>query len=207
MGDELETEIARLKSSIDRATEATEMTLTAHPPGDAGDDPRSPFAQHKELYRQLRALRERAGAAERGNEGPRALRAELATLVCFARTLQADAEDWLSGLEDQLKELERRRRAERQERERLAAERERLAAEREKLVRRRDALQLTILQTAGRMAQQSHGECRKTLPVFTLDEGLTLCSVSVSCPGRWLRFAKRWLVTLDGSHDLLVTRE
>ena len=37
---------------------------------------------------------------------------------------------------------------------------------------RRDALQSTILQTAARMAQQNRGECRRTLPVFTLGEGL-----------------------------------
>jgi hypothetical protein len=43
--------------------------------------------------------------------------------------------------------------------------------------------------------------------VLTLDQGLTVCSVSVSCPRRGIRFAKQWLVTLDRSHDLLVRRE
>lgn len=192
-------EIARLRRSIDRAAAATEITLAPAPPAYADDDPCSPLAQHKELCRQLAALRERAALAEYRNEGPRALRAELATLLFFARTLQADADNWRAALEDQIKELERRRTAARQERERLAAERE-------KLVRRRDALQSTIVQTAGRMAQD-RGECRKTLPVFRLDEGLTVCSVSVSRPRRGLRFAKQWLVTLNRSHDVLVRRE
>jgi chromosome segregation ATPase len=204
---ELAFEIARLRTSIDRATAATEIALTADLPAYGDAEPNPPLAQRKELRRQLAVLRERAAAAEDANEGPRALRAELGTLVFFARTLQADAESWLSNLEDQIEELERRR--EELERQRAAArrEQERLAAEREKLARRRDALQSTILQTAGQMARQNRGECRNTLPVFTLDEGLTLCSVSVSCRRRGLRFAKRWLVTLNGSHDLLVTRE
>ena len=203
MGAEPETdlvsEIARLRLSIDRAAAAAEITLAAHPPAYKDDDPPSPFAQHKELCRQLAALRERAALAESRDEGPRALRAELATLSFFARTLQGDAENWRSALADQIRELERRRTAARQERERLAAERE-------QRVQRRDALQLTILQTAGRMAQD-RGECRKTLPVFRLDEGLTVCSVSVSRPRRGLRVAKQWLVTLNRSHDVLVRRD
>jgi hypothetical protein len=125
----------------------------------------------------------------------------------FAGTLQADADDWGSSLDQQIEELERQRAAARVERERLAAERERLVVERETLVRRRDALQLTILQTAARMAQQSRGECRRTIPVFTVGEGLTVCSVSVSCPRRPFRFAKQWLVTLTRSQDVLVRRE
>jgi hypothetical protein len=195
----LVSEIAQLRLSIDCAAAATEITLAAHTPTSGDDDLRSPFAQHEELCRQLAALRERAALAECRNEGPQALRAELATLLFFARTLRGDADSWRSTLEDQIKELERRRAAARRERERLAAERE-------KLVRHRDALQLTILQTARRVAED-RGECRKTLPVFTLDEGLTVCSVSVSCPRRGLRFAKQWLVTLNGSRDLLVRRE
>ena len=81
------------------------------------------------------------------------------------------------------------------------------AAELDELARRRDDLQLTILQTAVRMAQQNRGECRRTLPVFTLGEGLTVCSVSVSRPRRWFRFAEYWLVTLNRSHDVLIRRE
>jgi hypothetical protein len=192
-------EIARLRLSLGRAATATETSLAAHPPLHEDDDPRSPLAQHDELCRQLAALRERVASAEYRHEDPRGVRAELATLLFFAETLQADAETWRSALEHEIKEHRRRRRAARRERERLAAERE-------KLLRRRDSLQWTILQTAGRMAQE-RGECRKTLPVFTLEKGLTVCSVSVSCPRRGIRFPKQWLVTLDGSDGVLVRRE
>ncbi|MBV9808778.1 MAG: hypothetical protein JO286_16455 [Solirubrobacterales bacterium] len=193
-------DIAELTVSIDRAATATEIALSAHPPRSVDDDPPSPPAQQKELRRQLAALRERVAVAQARSEGPRALRAELATLLFFARTLQADAGHWRSALEQSNEELERRGAAARQERERLTAERE-------TLVRRRDALQSRILQTAARMAQQHYGECRRTIPVFTLGDGLTVCSVSVSCPRRGLRFPKQWLVTLSRSHDVLVRRE
>ena len=193
-------EIARLRAAIDRAAAATEVTVAGHPPASSDDDARSLPAEHNELSRQLEALRERVALAEGRNEGPLALRAELATLLFFARTLQADADRWRSEGEERAKELRRQRAA-------ASKERENSVAEREKLARRRDALQLTILQTAARMAQQSRGECRRTVPVFTLGEGLTVCSVSVSCPRRRLRFAKQWLVTLTRSHDVLVRRE
>jgi hypothetical protein len=193
-------EIAALRDSIDRAAAATRMTLAGTPPAAADDDQRSPLAEHNELCRQLAALRERVGLAEYRNEDPRALRAELATLLFFARTLQADADNWRSAGEENFDERERRRIAALQEQEILAAERE-------KLVRHRDALQLAILQTAARMAQENRGECRRTVPVFTLGEGLTVSSVSVSCPRRGFRFGKRWLVTLSRSHDVLVRRE
>jgi hypothetical protein len=198
--DSLVSEIARLEVSIDRAAAATEVTLASRPPVDADDGPRSPLAEHTELCRQLAALRERVAVAGSRNEGRQALRAELATLLFFAQTLQTDADTWCSVLEDHIEELERQKTAVRREQERLAADRE-------KLVRHRDALQSTILQTADRMAQRSRGECRRTVPVFALGEGLTVCSVSVSCPRRGLRLAERWLVTLDRSHDLLVRRE
>jgi hypothetical protein len=119
----------------------------------------------------------------------------------FAKTLQADAADWRSTLEERIEELERQRAAERQEQERLAAERERL-------VPRRDALRLRIVQTAAQIAAQRGGECRSTIPVVVLGAGLTVCSVSVSCPRRGLRAAKRWLVTLNDSRDdVKVTRD
>ena len=193
-------EIAALRAEIDLAAAATEVTLAGHRRASADDDQRLPPAQREELCRQLAALRERVALAEDRNEGPGALRAELATLSFFARTLRADADGWRSAGEQRDKELQRQRAAARQERESQAAARE-------KLVRRRDALQLTVLQTAARMAEQYRGECRRTVPVFTLGEGLTVCSVSVSCPRRGLRFAKLWLVTLTGSHDVLVRRE
>lgn len=198
--DSLASEIARLEIAIERAAAATEITLAAHPLAAADDGPRSPLAERAELLRQLGALRERVALAQCRDEGPQALRAELATLLSFARTLQADADSWCSALADQIEELERRKAAARRGQERLAAEREDLA-------RRRDALQLTILETAARMAKPSRGECRRTVPVFSLGEGLTVCSVSVCCPRRGLRIAERWLVTLDRSHDLLVRRE
>jgi regulator of replication initiation timing len=183
-------EIAQLGLSLDGATATTETML-------AGD---SPEPEHQELSRQLAALRERVALAHRRDDGPDALRAELATLLCFARTLQADAENWRSALADRANELERRRAAAREEHERLDLERENLA-------RRRETLQSTILQTAARMAQETRGEWRRTLPVITLGEGLTVCSVSVSFPRRGLRLAGQRLVTLGRSHNVLVRRE
>jgi hypothetical protein len=197
---DLASEIAQLRASIDAAASAAELSLAGHQPASADDGPGSSPAVHEELCRQLAALGERVALAERRNGDPRALRAELATLLFFARTLQADADSWRSALEAQAQELERQRAAAR-------LKREGLAAERESLVRRRDALQLTVLQTAARMAEQYRGECRRTVPVFTLGEGLTVCSVSVSCPRRGFRFGRLWLVTLTGSHDVLVRRE
>lgn len=188
---DLACEIARLKVAIGCAAAATERMLTAH---------RSASAEHEELNRQLGALHECLTVAEHRNEGPGALRAELATLLSFARALQSDAENWRSELLDQVKELERQRTG-------ADDERERLAAERRQLVRRRDALQSTILQTAARLAQEYRGECRRTVPVFTLDDGLTVCSVAVSCPRRGFRFPRQWLVTLTGSRDVLIRRE
>lgn len=194
-------DIARLTVSIDRAAAATEIALTERLPVSGDGDPRSPLVEHKELCRQLAALCDRVARAQHGSEGPRALRAELATLAFFAETLQTDADTWRGALKQRIRELERQRAAERQERERLAAQRA-------QLVRRRDALEFTIGQTAARMARQNGGECRRTVPVFTLGEGLTVCSVSVSSPRRGFRFAKRWLVTLNGSRDdLLIRRE
>jgi hypothetical protein len=198
---DLFSDIARLTVSIDRAATATEIALTESLPVSGDDDPRSPLVEHKELCRQLAALRDRVARAQYGSEEPRALRAELATLVFFAETLQADADTWRGALKQRLRELERQRGAERRERERFAVQRA-------QLVRRRDALEFRIGQTAARMAQQNGGECRRTVPVFTLGEGLTVCSVSVSWPRRGFRYAKRWLVTLDSSRDgVLVRRE
>jgi hypothetical protein len=191
---EVVSEVARLRFFIDRAAAATEITLTSDPPASEDDDPRSPRAEHEELCRQLAALRERVALAEYVNEGPRALRGELATLLFFAETLQADAAGWRSTLKARIKELERRRAAARREQDRLAAERE-------KLVRRRDTLRLGILRTAARMAEQGGGDCRSTFPVFTLGDGLSVCSVSVFWPRKGLRVAKRWLVTLNDSRD------
>lgn len=187
---EIMSEIAALVASIDRAAAATEIILAGHPP-----DP-----DYQELSRQHAALRERVAQARQRNHGPAALRAELATLFSFARTLQDDADRWRAARVDEAQELERRKVA-------AHREQERLALDREKLIRRRETLQSTILQTAARMAEQTRGECRRTLPVFTLGEGLTVCSVSVAYPRRGLRLAGNWLVTLGRSHDVLVRRE
>ncbi len=192
-------EIDRLRVDIDRAAAATEDALAGHPGGSEGEDPGGPLAEQAELYRQLGALRERVAAAQDGNEDAGALRAELATLLFFARTLEADAHNWRSSLEGRIKELGRQRTAARRERQRMAAEHE-------TLVRRRDGLQLSIVQTAARMVQLDGGEWRRTLPVFTLGEGLTVCSVAVSCPRRGLRFPKQWLVTLNRTRDDVTIR-
>jgi chromosome segregation ATPase len=183
-------EIAALGASIEHAAAGTESMLADHPPE----------AECQELRRQLEALRERVARAQRHGDDPSAMRAELATLLFFARTLRADAEQWRSSLADRARALEREQAAVRREQQRLDLERE-------DLVRRREALQSTILQTAARMAQQTRGECRRTLPVITLAEGLTVCSVAVSVPRRGLRLAGQWLVTLNRSHHVLVRRE
>jgi hypothetical protein len=192
-------QIVRLRVSIDRAAAATEVTLASRLSTPVDGDPASPEAEQKELLRQLSALRERVALAEDREDDLRALRAELATLSFFAKTLQADADRWRSTLDERVEELERKRAAARRERERLAAERE-------KLIRRRDALQVEIVQTAARIAQRDGGECRRTVPVFTLGEGLTVSSISVLSPRRGFRFAKFWLVTLDGARDDVVIR-
>ena len=197
MGAEPQTDVVaendRLRDSINRAAAAAEIALAG------GDELGARVEERAELCRQLAALRQRVAAAERANDDPRALRAELATLLFFARTLDADAQKWRSTLEARIKDLGRQRAAERQERERLACERQ-------ALVQRRNGLQWSIIQTAARMVQRDGGEWRRTLPVFALGEGLTVCSVAVSCPRRGLRFPKQWLVTLGGSGDDVTIR-
>jgi hypothetical protein len=126
----LVSEIDRLQASIESAAAATEVTLASCPPASAGDGPRSPPAERAELRRQLAALRERVALAEDRREGPQALRAELATLLSFARMLQADADHWRSALADEIEQLERRRTAALRKQERSAAEREQLAQRR-----------------------------------------------------------------------------
>jgi hypothetical protein len=73
-------------------------------------------------------------------------------------------------------------------------------------MRRRDALQLAIVETAEAIAQRNAGECRRTLPVLTLDDDVTVCSVTVGSRTRGFRPAKRWLVTLNDSRDEVVVR-
>ena len=72
---------------------------------------------------------------------------------------------------------------------------------------RRDALQSTIDETAGRIAQQNGCDCRNTLPVFRLGEALTVCSVVVLSATRWFAPQPDWLVTLNDAGDRVrVTR-
>lgn len=187
-------EIARLRVSIDREAAAAEKTLNDHPSASDDDYPRWGWVEYKELSRQLDALRgHMARAGSRSRDRP-ALRAEFATLLPFAKTLRVDAETWRAALECGIKELERKETAAREERERLARER---AA----LTRRRNALQLTMDQTAGRIAQENGGDCRRTLPVFKLGEALTVCSVTILTPRKMFRSQKLWLVTLDGARN------
>lgn len=197
---DLVSEVARLQVSIDRVAAETDMTLPDHPCATEDEDPHWVLSELKELRRQLAALRERVARAHSQNQDdPLALRAELATLLFFAKTLRADADAWRAALADRLKEFERQKAAARQEQQRLASERE-------ELVRRRDALQLKIERTADGMARKTGGECRKTVPVFTLGDGLTVCSMAVSSPGRRFRWAKRWLVTLNDACDEVQVR-
>ena len=193
-------DITRLRASIDRAAAAADVSLAGHPPASAGDGPRSLLTEHKELCRQLGALRERVALAESRNEGPGALRAELATLLSFAGAASRPTGSNCAQRSNSKSKNSKSHTV-------AHKERESVAEELEELVGGRTHLQLTILHTAARVAQQYRGECRRTVPVFTLGEGLTICSVSVSCPRRGFRFAKQWLVTLTRSHDVLIRRE
>ncbi len=193
-------EIARLRDSIGRETAAVQTALNDHRSASAGGDPRWGWAEHEELRRQLGALDEHVAQAPARSQDPPDLRAEFATLLCFAKTLRIDAESWRAASEAGLRELEREERAARRERERLAVERATLMS-------RRDALQSTIDETAGRIAQENGCDCRNTLPVFRLGEALTVCSVVVLSATRWFRPQPDWLVTLDDARDhVRVTR-
>jgi hypothetical protein len=187
-------EIFRLRVSVGREAAAVDKTLNDHPSGADDDYPRWGSAEHKELGRQLDALHRHLARAPSRSQDQQDLRAEFATLLPFARTLRTDAETWRTAFEDGLKELEREEIAARKERERLAADRE-------TLVRRRDALRLAIDETAVRIAQANRGDCRNTLPVFRLGEGLSVCSVTVLSPRRLFRSQPHWLVTLNDSRN------
>jgi hypothetical protein len=193
-------EIARLKGSIGRETAAVQTALKDPRSAPAGGDPRWGWAEHEELRRQLGALDEHVAQAPARSQDPPDLRAEFATLLCFATTLRIDAESWRAAFEAGLRELEREERAAR-------GERERSAVERAMLMSRRDALQSTIDETAARIAQENGCDCRNTLPVFRLGEALTVCSVVVLSATRWFAPRPDWLVTLDDARDhVRVTR-
>ena len=189
-------DIAALRASIDHEAAAATLALSLGPGDVGGADLELPGRE--ELVRQLAALRERVEQASSGGGDPGEVRAELATLVFFAKTLRGDAEVWRAGLHQAVAELERKEMAAR-------LERERLAAEQAEIVRRRQALQTRIDQEAGLIAHQKRGECRRTLPVITLHPGLTVSSMTVSRARGRFRSVKLWLVTLDeGRADVLV---
>jgi len=185
--------------AIDREATATRVMLTRRPSGLPDECVRGGAAEHDELCRQLSALRARVAVAESRNQDRRALYAELATLLSFAKTLRTDAEAWRAVRDEALVELERQKTAARQRRERWAAEHQ-------ELERRRDALQFSIYETAKGLTQTNGGECRRTLPVVRLGEALTVCSVTVLSPRRRFRSPKLWLVTLNDSCDEVLVR-
>jgi hypothetical protein len=193
-------EIARLRVSIGREAAAADKTLNDHPSRADDDYPRWGWVEHQELSRQLDALEQHVARAPSRSKDQQDLRAEFATLLPFAKTLRIDAENWRIAFEEGLKELEAKEIAAREERERLAAERE-------TLLRRRDALQFAIEETAGRIVQKNGGDCRNTLPLFRLDEALTVCSVTILSPRKGFRSPPLWLVTLnDSRNQVRVTR-
>jgi chromosome segregation ATPase len=196
----LDREVAELGASIDGQVAAI-VTALGHPAtGSEGSDPADQLAEHRELVRQLGVLRERVAQARAQIGDPRELRAELATLLFFAQTLRSDAESLRARLREELEELARERRAAR-------LRRERLVAEREDALRRRDALQARIVQAAETVARGDRTECRRTVPVITFGEGLTVCSIGVRTPKRRFRVRQFWLVTLtDTRDDVLVRR-
>jgi hypothetical protein len=196
---DVKSEIARLRTAIDCEAASANRMLNEHPSASEVDYPRLGLAEHRELNRQLAALDECVARARSRGEDQLLLRAELATLLSFAKTLRGDAEAWRAALADGLKEVERQQATAR-------AERDRLAAKRVALVRQRDALQSQIDQTAERMARASGGECRRTMPVLRLGADLSVCSVSVTSPRRGLRLGKSWLVTLNDSREEVVVR-
>ena len=197
---DLRAEIAELQAVIAREADATDGLLRGHLLCARDMEPASRPTELTELDRQLSALRARVSRALRREEGRLSLRAELATLLSFAKTLRADSEACRTAYEEALRGIER------QEQE-ARAERERLAAERGALVRRRDALQAQIDQTAASMARDAGGESRRTVPVLRLAAGVTVCSSIVVCPRRRFRYDERWLVTLnDTRHHVVIRR-
>ncbi len=196
---QLDGEIARLRVLIGREAAVVDKALNDHPSACDDDYPRSGRVEHRELSRQLGALGQHVALAPSRSKDQLDLRADFATLVCFAKTLRTDAEAWRTAFEAGLKELEREESAAREERERWAAERE-------MLMRRRDALQFRIDETAGGLVHANGGDCRRTPPVFRLGEAVTVCSVAVLSPRRWFRFQRYWLVTLNASGDQVQVR-
>jgi hypothetical protein len=194
-------DIGRLAAAIASEASSIDRTLGEHPCRfEGGDLLWSGQTQHRELRRQLGALRGSVTRAQERSEGDATLlRAELATLLSFAKTLAADSLTWRGDFEAGLRELERREAAAREQRERLTAERE-------VLIGRRDALQANIDRAARLIAAGSGGEYRRTVPCVALGERVTVVSQWVLCPRKGLRSEKHWLVTLDGAGDQVLVR-
>lgn len=191
-GESVGSEISRLRAEIERVETATETSLVPSPSWRKCQQ--SGFAERRELSRQLAALHEHVASARARIQDPWELRAELATLLSFGRTLHSDAQAWRAAREETVRQLERREAAARREWERLAPQRRELA-------RRRDALQFCIDETAERLVQAHGGEARRTPPVFAFGDGITVCSVSVASRLSPFRPWKRWLVTFNESRD------
>lgn len=194
-------DVARLAAEIDRQASVIETTLSEHPCRFEGRDlVWSGQTDRRELRRQLGALRESVSQARSRSEGDWALyRAELATLLSFAKTLASDAVTWRAEFDAGLRELAAQEAAAREERERLTAERE-------ALIRHRDTLQCRIDAAATRMAQDAGGECRRTVPCVSLGDTVTVVSQWVSCPRQRFRLEKHWLVTLDRTREHVLVR-
>ena len=199
-GAPLLSDVGRLQDQIDREAAATARTLNKHLSGSEGGYVPAELAERRELRRQLAALRDNVSEAHaRSGHDPGWWRAELATLLSFARTLRRDAEAWRARFDDRLRAIARDQAAARRERARSTAERA-------PLIRRRDELQSKIDQTAMRIADETGGEHRRTFPCIALDERVTVCSVWVLRPRLRPWPAQRWLVTLDRAHDQVLVR-
>ena len=109
-------EIVRLRDSIGREAAAIQTALNDHSSASADGCPRWGQAEHEELRRQLGALDQHVAQAPARSQDPPDLRAEFATLLCFAKTLRIDAESWRAAFEAGLRELEREETAARKER-------------------------------------------------------------------------------------------
>ena len=170
------------------------------PPAELQDDDRgAQLGEHRELLRQLGALRDRVAQANAQISGPRELLAELATLLSFARTLRTDAESLRARLREAIEELARQETAAR-------LERARRAAEREQVLRRRDDLEARIVGIAEEIARGDRAQCRPTVPVITLGQDVTVCSMGVASPRRRFRSRQFWLVTLTDTRDEVLAR-
>jgi hypothetical protein len=192
-------ELLELRGSIDRQVAVIVSALSDLAVSPPEGDPATHLAEHRELVRQLGVLRDRVSRAQSELNDLRTLRAELATLEFFARTLRTDVENLRASAHEAREEAARQERA-------ALLELERSAAQREEALRRRDALQAEIVQLAEALARGDRRQCRRTVPVLALDEGVTVCSVGVATPKRPFRPRRFWLVTLTGRCDQVLAR-